>query len=204
MSDAVRAAAVAALAAPPAADIRTALAELLNATSALQAWQGPSDGDISPLSAKYRSAEQQARAALAAPPAAPGLSPSEAVYGFAAWLTCRSEPVTFGSAHDAALPAELVDAFCKSQGLAPPGEQWPHNLKPTTFHTEQSLADIAVAQEASLRKSAAPAEPAALSDEEISAVYRETFGFIDSRLVGPGLEFARAVIAADRKLRGQP
>jgi hypothetical protein len=62
--------------------------------------------------------------------AAPGLSPSEAVYGFAGWLTCRADPVTFGSTHDAALPAELVDAFCKSQGLEPPRQQWADGLKP--------------------------------------------------------------------------
>lgn len=75
----------------------------------------------------------------AAAPAAPApqradepvaLSASEAVYGFAGWLTCRAEPVTFGSAHDAALPAELVDAFCKSQELEPPRQQWADGLKP--------------------------------------------------------------------------
>jgi hypothetical protein len=69
-----------------------------------------------------------ARAAIAA--AAPALSPSEAVCGFAGWLTCRDESVTFGSTHDAAPAACLVDAFCKSQGLQPPRDEWANALRP--------------------------------------------------------------------------
>lgn len=47
--------------------------------------------------------------------------------------------------------------------------------RPTTFHTEQSLADIAVAQEASLHKHAArsAAQPELLSDEQIRDLVKE-------------------------------
>lgn len=53
-----------------------------------------------------------------------------ALYVFAAWLTCRSEAVTFGYDHEAATAAELVDAFCRANDLPAPEErfheQWKH------------------------------------------------------------------------------
>ncbi len=52
------------------------------------------------------------------------LSGSEALFGFAAWLTCRDEAVTASAKHDAAVWAELVDEFCKTNHLAEPREQW--------------------------------------------------------------------------------
>ncbi len=45
---------------------------------------------------------------------------SEAIYAFAAWLTTRKETVTLGSAHDAAIAAEVVSVFVKGQGWEPP------------------------------------------------------------------------------------
>ncbi len=52
------------------------------------------------------------------------LSGSEAVYGFAAWLTCRDEPVKASARHDAAVWAELVDEFCKVNRLVKPRKMW--------------------------------------------------------------------------------
>lgn len=57
-------------------------------------------------------------------------SPAAAVLGFAAWLTCRDEPITFSAKHDAAGPAELVEAFRKSQGYAPPPDDFHTRLRP--------------------------------------------------------------------------
>lgn len=45
------------------------------------------------------------------------LTPSEALYGFVGWLTCRDEAVTFSSYHSAAMAAELVKKFCEANGL---------------------------------------------------------------------------------------
>ena len=56
------------------------------------------------------------------------LSPSEALYGFAAWLTTRDEAVTFSSKHDASVAADLVDEFCKVNNLSAPDPDWATNL----------------------------------------------------------------------------
>ena len=57
------------------------------------------------------------------------VSASEAVYGFAAWLTTSDKPVTFSSKHDAGKIAKLVDDYCKAQGFEDPREGiYPKNL----------------------------------------------------------------------------
>jgi hypothetical protein len=56
-------------------------------------------------------------------------SPSEAVYGFAGWLTCRDEAVTMGSTHNAAPVADLVQQFVESQGWAEPRPSFADRLK---------------------------------------------------------------------------
>jgi hypothetical protein len=62
------------------------------------------------------------------PPSA--VLPSEALYGFAGWLTCRRDPVTIGSTHDAAPVADLVNEFCTSQEFEHPRDDvYPNNLK---------------------------------------------------------------------------
>ena len=58
------------------------------------------------------------------------VDPAAAVIAFAAWLTCRSTPVTFGSGHDAAPAAELAEAFRISQGYSIPEEGWDRRLLP--------------------------------------------------------------------------
>lgn len=54
------------------------------------------------------------------------LSPSEAVYGFAGWLTTRDDVVTMSGHDDAAIVAELVDEYVKKQNLDEPRyeEDW--------------------------------------------------------------------------------
>lgn len=56
------------------------------------------------------------------------LSGSEAVYGFAAWLTCRNESVVFSARDDAAIVADLVGEFCKVNKLPEPREGWHNRL----------------------------------------------------------------------------
>lgn len=55
------------------------------------------------------------------------LNPSEAVYGFAAWLTTRKEKIVISAADDA-LIASLVSQFCKVNNLPDVSNQWPNNL----------------------------------------------------------------------------
>ena len=56
-------------------------------------------------------------------------TPSEALFGFAAWLTTRKEPLTLGANHDAAPVAQLVADFCDSQSFAMPRENYADKLK---------------------------------------------------------------------------
>lgn len=56
------------------------------------------------------------------------LSASEAVFGFAGWLTSRKEKTVMSSSDEAGCIAELVDAFCKVNKLTPPREEWATNL----------------------------------------------------------------------------
>ena len=56
------------------------------------------------------------------------LTASEALYGFAGWLTCRKEPVTFSEIHEAGIAAELVNEFCKTNELQEPRQGWEKNF----------------------------------------------------------------------------
>lgn len=58
------------------------------------------------------------------------LSPSEALYGFAGWLTIRDTPVTMSATHDAAEVARLVDEFCQVNELEAPRDHWERDLVP--------------------------------------------------------------------------
>ena len=57
------------------------------------------------------------------------LSPSEALFGFGAWLTTREKPVTMGSNYECGIVAELIDKFCKTNELEEPREGWDDLLK---------------------------------------------------------------------------
>ena len=59
------------------------------------------------------------------------ITATEAIYGFASWLTCRQEAVTLSREHDAAPAAELVDQYVKANGLPPVRDDiYPGNLTP--------------------------------------------------------------------------
>ena len=58
-----------------------------------------------------------------------GLSASEAIYGFASWLTTQEEAITASSRHDAGIWAEKVDEFCKANDLPDPREGWDCELR---------------------------------------------------------------------------
>lgn len=45
------------------------------------------------------------------------LNPSEAVYGFAAWLTTRREKTVMSASDDAAPIVELIKQFCEANNL---------------------------------------------------------------------------------------
>lgn len=57
------------------------------------------------------------------------LTGSEAVFGFAAWLTTRIEITMMSSRHDSAPIAELVSEFIDTNGLEDPRENWEKILK---------------------------------------------------------------------------
>jgi hypothetical protein len=48
------------------------------------------------------------------------MSASEALYGFAGWLTSLEKPVTLSAGHDAGIAARLVDEYCKANSLPDP------------------------------------------------------------------------------------
>ena len=56
------------------------------------------------------------------------LTASEALFGFASWLTCREEKTVMSSSDDAAPIAYLVAEFCKENGLSDPRDGWENNL----------------------------------------------------------------------------
>ena len=56
------------------------------------------------------------------------LNPSEAVCGFAAWLTTRDEVTTMSARHSSGPIADLVKEFCEVQGLPAISKSWPGNL----------------------------------------------------------------------------
>lgn len=70
------------------------------------------------------------------------LSPSEAVYGFAGWLTTRDEPVTLSGHHNAAIAAELVDEYVKKQGFEEPRENWHEELVPMNEKFDDCSVDV--------------------------------------------------------------
>lgn len=64
---------------------------------------------------------------------------SEALFGFVAWLTSLEKPVVFSARNDAALAAELVNEFCKTNLLERPREGWTARF---TFPKSRELFDL--------------------------------------------------------------
>lgn len=65
------------------------------------------------------------------------LSASEALYGFMGWLTARTNPVTLGAKHDAAIAADLVNEFCITNQLREPATDFHKRLKHPEEHDER-------------------------------------------------------------------
>lgn len=56
------------------------------------------------------------------------LTASEAVYGFAAWLTTRDEITIMGSSQECSNIAKLCEQFVKENNLNHPRDGWENNL----------------------------------------------------------------------------
>lgn len=57
-----------------------------------------------------------------------GLSPSEALYGFVAWLVSRDEVTTFSGHHNPFPAADRVAEFCQANNLSDPEDGWQKKL----------------------------------------------------------------------------
>ena len=60
------------------------------------------------------------------------LSASEALYGFAGWLTSQPDPTIFGSGHNCAPIADRIQEFCDANHLPEPRAHWSVLLKHPT------------------------------------------------------------------------
>jgi hypothetical protein len=56
------------------------------------------------------------------------LTASEAIFGFAGWLTSRDDPVIMSANHESDKVAELCDLFCLANRLQKPRDEWANNL----------------------------------------------------------------------------
>ena len=56
------------------------------------------------------------------------LTASEAVFGFAGWLTCRKEKTVMSASDNAAPIADLVQQFIDENKLDEPRNGWENNL----------------------------------------------------------------------------
>ena len=56
------------------------------------------------------------------------MNPSEAIYGFVAWLSSQKEITQIGSTCDCAPLVEKIALFCKINNLPEVSEDWPDNL----------------------------------------------------------------------------
>jgi len=55
--------------------------------------------------------------------------PSEAIFAFCAWMTCRQEAIIIGAAHNAAPLVPLIGAFIESQEFDEPREDYTDRIK---------------------------------------------------------------------------
>lgn len=57
------------------------------------------------------------------------LTPTEAIFGFCAWLTTRDETAIFGAKHEAGFCVPLIKQFCEANGMTSDvSPNWPENL----------------------------------------------------------------------------
>lgn len=56
------------------------------------------------------------------------MTPTDAVYGFAAWLTCRKDTMQVGYTHDAAAMADCAKKWCEANGIPEVSDAYPDNI----------------------------------------------------------------------------
>lgn len=98
----------------------------------------------------------------------PDVLPAEAIYGFAAWLTCRSQSVTLSGAHNAAPAADLVEQYRLAQGWAPPRDGYTDRLKRMPADPQSPPSDPQGGPKAEPQP--APAGDAPLDDNEADPI----------------------------------
>lgn len=69
------------------------------------------------------------------------LNATEALFGFAAWLTSRKEQIVLSSSSDAGPVAALVQVFCNANHLPAVTENFPHNLARLPLEGEQEILE---------------------------------------------------------------
>lgn len=84
---------------------------------------------------------------------------SEAVYGFVAWLTTRSEATTMGASHDCASLVPLITKFCETNGLDAPRERWTDYFQHPREEPKATLGKLRANWSAELKEPDAPAQP---------------------------------------------
>lgn len=57
------------------------------------------------------------------------LSPSEAIFGFTAWLSTREETLLVGSKHECGCLVDLITEFCHINNIEKPRKIFPKNLE---------------------------------------------------------------------------
>jgi len=73
-------------------------------------------------------------------PANPVMLPSEALFGFAAWLTCLEKPVLLGANYDASEAVDLLKNWCQANKLEDVRDGvYPKNMEYPTIDTRTSL-----------------------------------------------------------------
>lgn len=95
-----------------------------------------------------KTAKDYARAAIEADRQANNLeplTPAEAVFVFASWLSSLDDSVTLGSRHNAAIAAELAAAFNESQGLQRFRDDFHKHIKPYPAEKERQARGEPVA-----------------------------------------------------------
>ena len=56
------------------------------------------------------------------------LNPTEAIYGFTAWLTTRESKIEMGASCDCGGLPDLIEKFVKVNNLPTVSDDWPDNL----------------------------------------------------------------------------
>lgn len=66
-------------------------------------------------------------------------NPTDVLFGFAGWLTCRKERVTWSGSDDASSAADAVAEFCCSNGYGDVSDIFPKNLTYPSYDFSISL-----------------------------------------------------------------